>query len=159
MNENYCHYLISNYVFTNYDILNIIQSFCDIPEKLNFHRINKTCNLCMIKCYFCQKEPILPLLLFLFTKEYIHLNKYSCYQCLKQYKINGNNVYYFNDVNNKCKFWKNLDELNMIENNKFQLLSHKYKQCYLKCNKCKVRCFNSIWLYQHMKTNCFKLII
>ena len=145
-------------IFSNYDLLNVIQSFCGIPEKLNFHRINKTCNLFIIKCYFCEKEPILPILVFSFTKKYIHLNKYSCYQCFRDYKINGSNVYYFNDDVYKL-LWRNLDNLNIIETKKFGLYSYiyKHKKCYLKCNKCKVRCFNSIWLYHHIKNNCLRL--
>ena len=152
-----------NIIFNNYDLLNIILSFCDIPEKLNFHRINKTCQELMIKCYFCEKEPILPILLLPFTKNFNHINKYSCYECLENKRKNENSgINCFKDISEEDKIlWKKLDNLNMITyktKNNFRLrqVEREHKKCYIKCNNCKMRCFDSSWLYHHKTNNCFK---
>jgi hypothetical protein len=144
-------------IFNNYDILSIILTFCGIPEKLNFHRINNTCKLLMIKCYFCKKEPILPIILVSFTKNYNHINNYSCLECFKNTTSNQTNKCFKNITDEDKILWKKLDTLNMItykSKNKFRQ-QQQHQKCYINCNNCKMRCFNSSWLYHHKTNNCF----
>lgn len=148
--------LPSEIIFNNYDLLNIILSFCDIAEKLNFHRINKTCQELIIRCYFCEKEPILPILLLPFTKNFNHINKYSCYECVENKRKNENSgINCFKDISEEDKLlWKKLDNLNMITYKTKNKYNSLHTNCYIKCNKCKMRCFDSSWLYYHKTNNC-----
>ena len=152
-------------IFNNYDILSIILTFCGIPEKLNFHRINNTCKLLMIKCYFCKKEPILPIILVSFTKNYNHINHFSCLECFENTRLEPNplsdptpTIKCFKNITDEDNMlWKNLDKLNMTTyktKNKFRQ-QREHQKCYIKCNSCKMRCFDSSWLYHHKNNNCF----
>lgn len=144
-------------IFNIIDLVTIILSYCDIVEKINFHRINKTCNNLMIKCYFCNKEPILPILLLPFTKNYLHLNQVSCFECYDQCKSKDTNISCFKNIDeNDKKLWKNLDKLNMISIKSKNGSELYHKKCYVKCNKCNMRCFDSTWLYHHKINCCYK---
>ena len=150
-------YANTEYIFNNIDLVTIILYYCDIAQKINFHRINKTCNHLMVKCYFCNREPILPILLLPFTKNYLHLNAVSCFECYNQCKLKCKNISCLKniDINDK-KLWKQLDILNMISIKSKNESELYQKKCYVKCNKCKIRCFDSIWLYHHKVNGCFR---
>lgn len=106
----------------------------------------------MIKCYFCNKEPILPILLLPFTKNYSHLNSLSCFECYQQYKFKHPNISYFKDDidKNDRELWEKLDILNMISIKSKNGSEIYHKKSYVKC---KMICFDSTWLFYH-KLNC-----
>ena len=122
----------SNDIFQNTDILSIVFSNCHIIEQMNFHRINKMCSLFKILCNKCGKEPILPIFLNDSKNTY-------CYDCTEYTLIS--------DSSSIFETWDNYDKLNKDKNN----------NTYVKCKKCKIRCFNSEWLYHHKINYCMKI--
>ena len=140
-------------VFNNIDLLQYIMKFCFNAERLNFHRINTTSKLLRINCFVCKKEPILPLMLFLFTKKYNHLNNYVCYECLFDYLIQID--HYDIKILDKYdkKLWEDIDKLN-IKKYKNKINNQIVLKSYVKCEKCKIKCLNNIWLYNHKIKNC-----
>ena len=141
-------------VFENYDLLNNIQIFCNLAEKLNFHRINKTCYLLKINCNICLREPILPI--FLENNNPNIFNEISCFECFSNNNnISNHSSYNFNKV---LLLWEELDNLNMINMKFGNGKAKSHKKCYLKCTICKLRCFDSTWLYHHKINYCYKLL-
>ena len=125
----------SSAIFQDIDILSIVFSNCNIIEQMNFHRINKACSLFKILCNKCGKEPILPISGGDIENKINCFNVY-CYGCSDYILIN--------DSSSIFETWDNYDKLNRDKNN----------NTYVKCKKCKIRCFNSESLYHHKINYC-----
>ena len=130
--------ITGNDIFQNIDILSIVFSNCDIIEQMNFYRINKMCGFFKILCNKCRKEPILPISGHDIENK-INCSNVYCYDCSDYILIN--------DSSNIFQTWDNYDKLNRDKNN----------NTYVKCKKCKIRCFNSEWLYHHKINYCMKI--
>ena len=69
---------------------------------------------------------------------------------LKDYKIESKNL----SKNEVLKVSK--VPLNMINMKFGNGKAKSHKKCYLKCTICKLRCFDSTWLYHHKINYCYK---